>query len=173
MTRAFTIRPERLADADAVRAVTTAAFGQPDEARIVDRRRERAQTYVSLVATDGDAVIGHILFTSVTLRGDEASHTVMALAPMSVLPAWQRRGVGSALVRAGLTACRDAGHDVVVVVGHPDYYPRFGFVRARPLGLTSEPPFPDEAFMVAELAPGALRGRRGVVVSGEEFGPAH
>lgn len=173
MTHAFAIRPERPAEAGAVRAVTTAAFGQPDEARIVDRLRERAQIYLSFVASDGDAVIGHILFSSVTLRVDEAPHTVMALAPMSVLPAWQRRGVGSALVRAGLRACRDAGHDVVVVVGHPDYYPRFGFVRARPLGLTSEPLFPDEAFMVAELAPGALRGRRGVVVYGEEFGPAH
>jgi putative acetyltransferase len=74
-------------------------------------------------------------------------------------------------VRTGLDACRAAGHDVVSVVGHPEYYPRFGFVRARPFGLASEPPFPDEAFMVAELTPGALRGRRGVVVYGEEFGP--
>jgi len=163
----------RAADADAVRAVTTAAFGQPDEARIVDRLRERAQVYLGLVGTDGDAVVGHILFTSVTLRGDESLHTVMALAPMSVLPARQRRGVGSALVRAGLAACRGAGHDVVIVVGHPAYYPRFGFVRARPLGLTSEPAFPDEAFMVAELTPRALRGRRGVVVYGEEFVAAH
>jgi putative acetyltransferase len=97
--------------------VTTAAFGQPDEARIVERLRERVQIYLGLVATGGEAVVGHILFSSVTLRGDENSHTVMALAPMSVLPAWQRRGVGSALVRAGLTACREAGHDVVVVVG--------------------------------------------------------
>jgi putative acetyltransferase len=173
MTRAFTIRPERPADADAVRAVTTAAFGQPDEARIVDRLRERAQVYLGFVATDGHAVVGHILFTPVTLRDDESSHAVMALAPMSVLPAWQRRGVGSALVRAGLRACRDAGHDVVAGVSRPDYYPRFGFVRARPLGLTSEPPFPDEAFMVAELTLGALQGRRGVVVYGEEFGAAH
>lgn len=145
-----TIRPERTADAVAVRAV--------------------ARMYLGLVATDGDAVIGHILFTSGALRDDQAPHTVMALAPMSVLPTRQRRGVGSALVRAGLQACRVAGHDVVIVVGHPAYYPRFGFVRARPLGLTSEPPFPDESFMVAELTPGALRGRRGVVVYGEEFG---
>jgi putative acetyltransferase len=94
----------------------------------------------------------------------------MALAPMSVLPARQRRGIGSALVRAGLQACRAAGHDVVIVVGHPAYYPRFGFVRARPLGLTSDPPFPDEAFMIAELTPGALGSRHGVVVYGEEFG---
>ena len=173
MTGAFTIRPEGAADADAVRAVTTVAFGRPDEARIVERLRERARIYLGLVATGGEAVIGHILFTSVPLRGDESSHTIMALAPMSVLPAWQRRGVGSALVRAGLRACRDAGHDVAVVVGHPDYYPRFGFVRASPLGLTSELPVPDEAFMVAELTPGALGGRAGVVVYGEEFDAGH
>jgi putative acetyltransferase len=173
MTGACTIRPEHPTDADAVRAVTTAAFGQPDEARIIDRLRERARVYLGLVATDGDAIIGHILFTSVALRGQGTSHTIMALAPMSVLPAWQRCGVGSALVRAGLAACREAGHDVAIVVGHPQYYPRFGFVGARPLGLTSEPPFPDEAFMVAELTPGALRGRRGVVVYGEELGAGH
>ena len=173
MTRDCAIRPEHPADADAVRAVTTAAFGRPDEAGIVDRLRKQARVYIGLVATDGEAVVGHILFTSVPLRGDGTPHTVIALAPMSVLPAWQCRGVGSALVRAGLAACHDAGHDVVIVVGHPEYYPRFGFVRARPLGLTSEPPFPDETFMLAELTRGALRGRRGVVVYGEEFGSAH
>jgi putative acetyltransferase len=153
-----------------VRAVNTAAFGRPDEADIVDRLREHARVYLGLVAIDGETIIGHILFTSVTLRGGGTPHTVMALAPMSVLPARQRRGIGSALVRAGLQACRAAGHDVVIVVGHPAYYPRFGFVRARPLGLTSDPPFPDEAFMIAELTPGALGSRHGVVVYGEEFG---
>ena len=112
---------------------------------------------------------GHVLFTPVPLQGDAGPSTLMALAPMSVVPDWQRRGVGSALVRAGLAACRAAGHTVVIVVGHPAYYPRFGFVGALPLGLTSDPPFPDEAFMVAELTSGALRGRRGIVVYGEEF----
>jgi putative acetyltransferase len=109
-----------------VRAVNTAAFGRPDEADIVDRLREHARVYLGLVAIDGETIIGHILFTSVTLRGGGTPHTVMALAPMSVLPARQRRGIGSALVRAGLQACRAAGHDVVIVVGHPAYYPRFG-----------------------------------------------
>jgi putative acetyltransferase len=163
------IRPERPADAEAVRLVTVLAFGQPDEARIVDRLRERAPVHLGLVASDGESIVGHILFTPVPLRSGERTHTVVALAPMSVLPAWQRRGVGAALVHEGLAACRAAGHDVVVVVGHPEYYPRFGFVPARPLGLTSEPAFADEAFMVAELTPGALRGRRGVIVYGPEF----
>jgi len=167
-----TIRPERAADVDAVRAVNTAAFGRSDEARLVDRLRARASLYLGLVAVDGDEIIGHILFTPVTLHCYQAPYSVMALAPMSVLPAWQRRGIGSALVREGLDACRTAGHDVVVVVGHPAFYPRFGFVPARPLGLKSDPPFRDEAFMVAELTPGALRGRRGVILYGGDFGAA-
>jgi putative acetyltransferase len=76
-------------------------------------------------------------------------------------------------VREGFAACRAAGHGLVVVVGHPHFYPRFGFVRARPLGITSEPVFPDAAFMLAELTPGALGGRRGVIRYGAEFGAGH
>jgi putative acetyltransferase len=165
------VRRERPGDAAAVREVNTAAFGRPDEADLVDRLRQRAPLYLGLVAADGDEVVGHILFTPVTLHCYQAPYTVLALAPMAVRPGRQRQGIGSALVREGLAACRAAGHDVVVVVGHPAYYPRFGFVPARPLGLMSEPAFPDEAFMVAELTPGALRGRRGVVLYGGDFGP--
>jgi putative acetyltransferase len=100
----------------------------------------------------------------------------MALGPMAVRPDRQRRGLGSALVRQGLAACRSLDHDVVVVVGHPAFYPRFGFVPARPLGLLCEYPVDEEAFMVSELTPGALRGRRGVVMYAPAFrlaaGPA-
>jgi putative acetyltransferase len=168
----ITIRRELPDDAAAVRAVNTTAFGRADEAALVDRLRERATVYLGLVAVEGDEIIGHIVFTPVTLHCYQAPYTIMALAPMAVRPEWQRRGVGSALVREGLAACRAAGHDVVVVVGHPAYYPRFGFVPARPAGLLSEPTFPDEAFMVAELTPAALRGRRGVVLYGSDFGEA-
>ena len=166
----FEIRSERAADAEAVSTVNAAAFGRPDEARLVERLREHAQLYLGLVALADGTVVGHILFTPVTLHCYQAPYTVIALAPMAVLPAWQHRGIGSALVRDGLEACRAAGQDVVVVVGHPAFYPRFGFVPARPLGLMSEPPYPDEAFMVAELTPGALRGRRGVILYGGDFG---
>jgi putative acetyltransferase len=147
-----------------VSAVHTAAFGRPTEAL-----RQAAGFYLGLVATDGDQIVGHILFTPVPLRGDRSSDLVLALAPMAVRPAWQRRGIGGALVRAGLQACRDARHDVVLVVGHPAFYPHFGFVPARPLGLRAAPAMPDAAFMVAELTPGALRGRRGGVVYGSDF----
>lgn len=167
--RVIAIRPEERDDAAAVSAVHTEAFGRPAEARIVERLRQAAGFYLGLVATDGGPIVGHILFTPVTLRGDRSSDLVLALAPMAVRPAWQRRGIGGALVHAGLEACRDARHDVVMVVGHPNFYPRFGFVPAPPLGLSSEPAMPAEAFMVAELTPGALRGRRGVVVYGSDF----
>jgi putative acetyltransferase len=164
------IRREAPGDAAAVREVTTLAFGQPDEAALVDRLRERVTPYLGLVAVDDRAIVGHILFTPVPLHTDGGVVALLALAPMAVRPGRQRAGIGSALVREGLAACRADGHDLVVVVGHPDFYPRFGFVRARPLGITSEPAFPDEAFMVAELTPGALGGRRGVVRYGPEFG---
>jgi putative acetyltransferase len=167
------IRREAPADADAVREVHTLAFGQPDEAALVDRLRDRAAWYLGLVAVDGGALVGHIVFTPVPLDTGAGVCTLLALAPVAVRPARQRHGIGSALVREGLAACRAAGHDVVVVVGHPAFYPRFGFVRARPLGLTSEPAFADEAFMVAELPAGALRGRQGVVRYGAEFGAGH
>jgi putative acetyltransferase len=166
------IRREGRAHAAAVRTVHTEAFGRPDEADLVERLRKRARFYLGLVAVNRTQVVGHILFTGVTLHGDRPPETIVALAPMAVLPGRQREGIGSALVREGLAACRSCGHDVVVVVGHPDFYPRFGFVRARPLGLRSEPAFPDEAFMVAELTPGVLAGRRGVVVYGGDFGAA-
>jgi len=164
------IRPERAADVEAIRAVHTEAFGRSDEAGLVDRLRDRARPYLGLVAADGAQVIGHVVFAPVTLHCYQAPYTITALAPLAVRPAWQRRGVGSALVREGLAACRAAGRDVVVVVGHPAFYPRLGFVRARPLGLMSEPEFSDDAFMVAELTPGALRGRRGVVLYSADYG---
>ena len=167
---AIEIRRERASDAAAVRLVNTEAFGRPDEARLVERLRARAPLYLGLVATTGADVVGHIVFSPVTLHCYQAPYTITALAPMAVRPAWQRRGIGTALVREGLAACRAAGRDVVVVVGHQEFYPRFGFVRARPLGLMSEPAFPDEAFMVAELTPDALRGRRGVVLYSADYG---
>lgn len=162
------VRAERPADLDAVRRVNDAAFGRDAEGRLVDALRASASPVVSLVACEGDEVVGHILFTPVTITDPDVPWTAMGLGPMAVRPDRQRGGVGSALVRAGLEACRALGHDVVVVLGHPEYYPRFGFTPAPPRGLTCKWPVPDDVFMVAELAPGALRGRAGRV----EYHPA-
>jgi putative acetyltransferase len=163
------VRAEAAEDAAAVGAVHEAAFGRPAEARVAAALRARVRPYLGLVAVEDGAVLGHVAFSGATLHCYGALFPVLALGPLAVRPERQRQGVGAALVRAGLAECRRLGHDVVVVLGHPAYYPRFGFVPARPLGLLSEWPAPDEAFMVAELAPGALRGRRGVVYYAREF----
>jgi putative acetyltransferase len=114
-------------------------------------------------------VVGHILLSPVTLAATPHP-LVMGLAPMAVRPGHQRSGVGSALVRAGLDACRAAGAAGVVVVGHPTYYPRFGFVPASRFGLSCEYDVPDEVFMALELQDGALAGHAGLVRYHREFG---
>jgi putative acetyltransferase len=157
------IRFEQAGDEDAIAHVNTAAFGQPQEAQIVAQLREIADPYISLVALLQDHIVGHILFTPVTIRGEASSSGALGLGPMAVRPEHQGRGVGSALARAGLEACRRAAHFVIVVVGHPGYYQRFGFRPAAALGLRFCSAEFDAAFMVAELTPGALAGRSGWV----------
>jgi len=162
------VRREDPRDVDAVRIVNERAFGQPDEARIVDAVRGLTDA-ISLVAVLDDEVVGHILFTPVTIDEADPRLSVSGLAPMAVLPQFQRRGIGSALVHAGLDACRAAGHDLVVVLGHAKYYPKFGFVTAADHGLRCEYPVPPEVFMVNELRPGSLARARGLVRYRPEF----
>jgi putative acetyltransferase len=162
------IRREGPQDVDAVRLVNERAFGQPDEAGIVDALRRLADT-ISLVAAIDNQVVGHILFTPVSIDDADPTLSAAGLAPMAVLPEFQRLGIGSALVNAGLDACRAAGCDLVVVLGHPDFYPRFGFVVAAPHGLRCEYPVPPEAFMVIELRSGSLARARGLVRYRPEF----
>jgi putative acetyltransferase len=165
----ITIRAEETEDIDAVRRVNELAFGQPDEAALVDALRAVSDPQISLVAVADGQVVGHIFFSPVSIEGDSTS-SALGLAPMAVLPEYQRQGIGSQLVRDGLRECQRLGCNVVVVLGHPEYYPRFGFVPASQKGLRSEYPVPDEVFMVAELKPGALGGRRGLVKYRPEFG---
>ena len=161
----FEVRREIEADHVAVRDVLVRAFESDGESRLVDALRGQTDPQVSLVAVDPTGgVIGHILFTPVAIRGSERSSRAIGLAPMAVLPEHQRGGVGSALIRAGLAACAALGERVVVVLGHPDYYPRFGFAPAWDHGLYYGRPGPDPAFMVCELEHGALRGHSGEVV---------
>ena len=134
--------------------------------------RARAKVTLSLVAVRGVEVVGHILFTPVTIESDGEATAVLGLGPMAVLPGHQRQGVGSLLVRTGLEECRRAGPGCVVVVGHPEYYPRFGFAPARERGVVWEHPAPAEAFMLLELRPGALGGRGGIARYAPEFGSA-
>lgn len=169
-TPSITVRAETTADQLSVRRVNELAFGRPQEADLVDALRAAARTHVSLVACRQAQVVGHIFFSPVSIESDDSSFTAMGLAPMAVLPELQSQGVGSRLVVEGLSECSRAGFDVVVVLGHPEYYPRFGFVPAKSKGLSCEYDVPDEVFMVTELKPGALRGRRGLVRYRPEFG---
>ena len=162
------IREERASDRDAVREVNLAAFEENPEANLVDRLREEADPLVSLVAEDGGEVVGHILFSPMTGAGTEATR-VMGLAPMAVIPPRQREGIGSALVRRGLEACRSLGAQAVVVLGHAAYYPKFGFVPASRFGLRSEYDVPDDVFMALELEPGALDAASGTIRYHEAF----
>jgi putative acetyltransferase len=163
------IRPETPEDHEPVHRVNERAFPTPSEADLVDALRKTAHPYISLVAIDEDQVVGHIFFSPVTIESATDSFTAMGLAPMAVLPECQRQGIGSLLVREGLRECQRIGHEIVVVLGHPEYYPRFGFVPASSKGLRSEYDVPDEVFMVAELTPGALKGRTGLVKYHPEF----
>jgi putative acetyltransferase len=158
------IREECEADAGRIRAVNLAAFETSTEADLVDALRRRVTPLISLVAVaDDDAnVVGHILFSPVTLAS-ESGLVLMGLAPMAVVPSRQRQGVGANLVREGLERCRQLGVAGVVVLGHAEYYPRFGFVPAARFSLRSEYDVPDDVFMVRELREGALQGRTGTI----------
>lgn len=162
----FEIRPERPADRRAVFDVVARAFPTDAEAKLLDRLRDAGAATISLVAERDGRVVGHLLFSPVRVEGDGtgARFEALGLAPLAVHPDAQRSGAGQALVRAGLAACHAAGHEIVFVVGHPEYYPRFGFVPAAPKGLHyGGGRIFDRSFFVAELAPGALAGRRGLV----------
>jgi putative acetyltransferase len=142
--------------------VNELAFERPAESDLVAALRERAQSTISLVAEDKGVVVGHIMFSPVVLP-QHRELKIMGLGPMAVVPAQQRTGLGSALVRAGLEQCRKLGFGAVVVLGHPDYYPRFGFSPAARFGIGCEYEAPQEAFMAIELQPGYLKGASGKV----------
>ena len=124
---------------------------------------------MSLVAVRDDLIVGHILFTPVTIESEGRELAALGLAPMAVLPEQQRQGIGSLLVNVGLNRCRKEGLACVVVLGHPEYYPRFGFVPASHYGIKCEYDVPDEVFMAIELEDGALDGRSGTARYQPEF----
>jgi putative acetyltransferase len=161
-----TIRTERPADRQAIFAVHAAAFPGAAEARLVDALRAGGSVRVSLVAEMGGAIAGHILFSPVAVAPE--GRLGAGLAPLAVLAALRRRGIGGRLVECGLEACRRAGLGFVVVLGEPGYYRRFGFRRALDVGLRNEHGA-DEEFMARELRAGALAGVAGLVRHAPEF----
>ena len=166
------IRPEGIEDREAVRRLNELAFGGSVEAKLVDSLRDSLTTFISLVAVEQGDIVGHIFFTPVTIESEGSQFTAFGLGPMAVLPTFQRQGIGKMLVRRGLEECRRIGHDVVVVVGHSEYYLKFGFVPAGTKGLRCEFKVPDEVFMVAELETHALHDRKGTVKYHQSFNTA-
>jgi putative acetyltransferase len=167
------VRRERMGDAEPIRSVNTRAFGQTEEAGIVDTLRHRCPEGLSWVAVRDDQVVGHVLFTPAVIESETRVVHGMGLAPLAVLPEVQGQGIGSQLVRAGLAEMAQAKQPFVIVLGHPGYYPRFGFVRASGYGIVSEyENVPDEAFMILVLDEVALKAVSGVAKYRPEFASA-
>lgn len=162
------IRPESAADLHAIRAVNEKAFGGPAEASLVDNLRSEGSVLVSLVAELNATIAGHILFSRMFIDTASGQIPAVALAPVAVLPEHQRKGIGERLITYGLDLLRERGERIVIVLGHPAYYPRFGFSTSKAALL--EAPFSRDAFMAMELADGALEGIRGRVVYPPPFG---
>src|SRR5690348_15727481 len=147
------IRPETSADHSAIRHVNRLAFGQDAEARLVDALRDGGYVRASLVADRGGQVVGHILLSDLPVVTEAGTVPALALAPLAVLPEVQNLGIGSALLRRGLEVCKEQGHRIIVVVGHPPFYQRFGF--SSKLAAKLELPYSGrESFMAVELVPG-------------------
>lgn len=173
MTSELSIRPERPGDEAAIRALDNLAFGQPTEGAIVDALRASNCPVISLVALQDDTIVGHILFSPVTIEADTGSVTGMGLAPMAVTPRLQSRGVGSSLVRRGLDEVRAKSYPYVVVLGHSHYYPRFGFVPASRHGIRCAwDEVPDDVFMAIILDETAMTGVSGTARYRPEFDAA-
>jgi putative acetyltransferase len=165
----ITIRKEQSEDTAAIHDVVEQAFEQTDEANLVDRLRENGKATISLVATDDERIVGHILFSPVTIESESETTGAIGLAPLAVLPELQNQGIGSRLTKAGLEECKRLGYGAVVVLGHAEYYPRFGFVPASRYRIKSEYDVRDEVFMILELREGALSDCSGVVKYQSEF----
>ncbi len=162
------IRPEIAADFTAVEAVNIAAFPTDAESRLVNQLRDRANPLISLVAEHQGCIVGHILFSPISLSSD-SSLLLMGLAPMAVLPDYQRQGIGSVLVEEGLAQCRREKVGAVAVLGHPEFYPKFGFQKSTSFKIRSEYDVPAEVFMLKELEPDYLANANGTIFYHEEF----
>jgi len=163
------IRPEQPEDIATIHQIVAQAFRQPAETQLVDMLRRNGKAIFSLVAEDNGRVVGHILFTEAVIDSAAGQLKGTGLAPLAVSPERQNEGIGSLLIEQGLKLCRKADYPFIVVLGHPEYYPRFGFVPASRFGIKSEYVVHDEVFMIIELREGSLAGFAGVVKYQPEF----
>ncbi len=164
------IRKEKNSDIEKIWKVNAEVFETNTEANLVNALRDSGIPFISLVAEEGEEIVGHILFTPVELIGDNSGLKLVGLAPMAVVTKLQRKGIGSRLVQTGLEHCLAQGYGAVVVLGHAEYYPRFGFLPSVKFGIKSEYEVPDEAFMVLELTENSLKGKTGIIKYHTAFG---
>ena len=164
------VRQENQSDGKAIAVVNRSAFGGEAEAQLVDVVRQ-SKSYIpelSLVAEIGDRVSGHIMLFQAHLDRQGKQSEILALAPMSVVPSQSHRGIGSTLLEVALEKATSLGHKAVVVIGHPDYYQRFGFEHASKWGISSSLPVPEDSITAKELVTGALKGG-GLLIYPPEF----
>jgi putative acetyltransferase len=168
----ITIRQEQPQDLNPIRQVNRRAFGQTTEADLVDKLRQNYNELLSLVAVMQNKVVGHILFTPATIESADRTVRGMGLAPMAVLPECQRQGIGSELVRTGIEQLKKRECPFIIVLGHPEYYPRFDFKPASRYGIRCEWEVPDEAFMILLLNEVEMQSISGVARYVPEFAEA-
>jgi len=167
----ITIRREEESDKQRILEITRLAFESDGEPKLLERiwKSEDYIPELSLVAVDDGQVVGHIIFTVMKIVTDDEDIPALCLGPISIVPERQRQGIGGDLMRHGMAECQRLGHHIIVLVGHPDYYPRFGFKSAGERGLSLKIEAPPEAFMVYEGISGALDGVTGTVVFSSTF----
>ncbi len=173
MTEQITLRQETKDDFKAVFQVNQIAFGQDDEAKLVDALRNNPTVFVpdlSIVATNNNKIVGHILFTKINIKDDNGNlHESLGLAPMAVSPELQKSGIGGQLIRKGFEVAKELGFKSVIVLGHEHYYPKFGFAPADKWNIKAPFDVPSNVFMAMELVKDGLKNISGTVVYPKEF----
>jgi predicted N-acetyltransferase YhbS len=165
------IREERKNDYDIIKKINDLAFGQKNEGKMVEELRKTSvfNSKLSLVSEINDNIVGHILFYPVKIKNRKEDSIVLSLAPMAVHPDYQNKGIGIKLVMRGIMVARQSGFNAVIVVGHPKYYPRFGFKPASIWGIQVPFEVPDEAFLALELKENSLKNCNGTVDYPKEY----
>jgi putative acetyltransferase len=166
------IRKEQPQDVPEIRRVNIRAFGRKQEASVVDKLRENCDSILSLVALTGGKIVGHILFSPAVIEGQHGKLVGLGLAPLAVLPEYQRKGIGTELMQTAIARIKEGGCPYIIVIGHPEYYTRFGFERASQFGIRSEWEVPDEPFMILMLDRKAMNGITGVARYRQEWAEA-
>ncbi len=169
---AINIREERLDDIEVIRALNFAAFGRPQEGGLVDALRANGGLSLSLVATIDERLVGHILYSPVSISCNGKEVVGAGLGPMAVVPELQRKGIGAELIRAGNEKLKRLGCPFIVVLGHPQYYPRFGFRPARAHAIRCQWNVPDDVFMILSLEESRMKGVAGLAKYRDEFSAA-